>query len=86
MPCVESSVDTVYLDELHEEMNILGVELLGEVGDRLVYVLRQRVPLLSPDEEPLLPDLLDVLPRLRHCRRRERRGRAHCSAKLKRLR
>jgi hypothetical protein len=50
-------------------MDILGVELLREVGDYLVDVLRRRVPLLPPDEEPLLreepllPDLIDVRPR-----------------------
>jgi hypothetical protein len=55
-------------------MDILGVELLREVGDYLVDVLRRRVPLLPTDEElllreePLLPDLFDVRPRLRHCR------------------
>lgn len=55
-------------------MEVLGVELLGEVGDRLVDVLRQRVPLLSPDVESLPPDPLHVLPRRR---RRQRRRRGH---------
>ena len=52
-----------YLDELHEEMDVLGVELLGEVADCLVDVLRQRVPLLPPDVEPFSPDSLHVHPR-----------------------
>ena len=64
-----------YLDELHEEMDVLGVELLGEVADCLVDVLRQRVPLLPPDVEPFPPDSLHVRPR------RLRRGRrGHCLA------
>ena len=63
-----------YLDELHEEMDILAVELLAEVVDRLVHVLRQRVLLAAPDEVALTPDPLHVLP-WRH--RRHRRGRQH---------
>jgi len=52
----------MYLDELHEEVDVLGVELLAEVVDGLVHVLRQRVPLAAPDEVALPPDTLHVLP------------------------
>jgi len=71
-----------YLDELHEEMDVLGVELLGEVADCLVDVLRQRVPLLPPDVEPFPPDSLHVRPRClrRHCHSHRRGGRPHCAA------
>ena len=64
-----------YLDELHEEMDILAVELLAEVVDGLVHVLRQWVLLAAPDVVALPPDPLHVLPRRR--RRRHRRGRRH---------
>ena len=63
------------LHELHEEVDVLGVELLAEVVDGLVHVLRQRVLLAAPDEVALAPDPLHVLPRRR--RQRRRRGRRH---------
>lgn len=66
-----------YLDEFHEEVNVLGVELLVEVVDGLVHVLGQRVPLPAPDEVALAPDPLHVLPRSRH-RRSRRRTRQSC--------
>ena len=65
------------LDELHEEMDVLGVDFLAEVVDGLVHVLRQRVPLLPPDVVPLAPDPLHVLPRRLSRRRRRRRHRLH---------
>ena len=58
------------LHELHEEVDVLGVELLAEVVDGLVHVLRQRVLLAAPDEVALAPDPLHVLPRRRRRRRR----------------
>ena len=63
------------LHELHEEVDVLGVELLAEVVDGLVHVLRQRVLLAAPDEVALAPDPLHVLPWRRRLRRR--RGRRH---------
>ena len=58
------------LHELHEEVDVLGVELLAQVVHCLVHVLRQRVPLAAPDEVALAPDPLHVLPRRRRRRRR----------------
>jgi hypothetical protein len=79
------------LDELHEEVDVLGVELLAEVGDGVVHVLRQRVLLTAPDEEALTPNPLHVLPRRRrrsgghHRRRRSHCGQFHRTPKGKRL-
>ena len=66
-----------YLHEPHEEVDVLGVELLRQVVDDLVHVLRPRVLLAAPDEVALLPDPLHVLPwrrRRRHCRGRRHSG------------
>ena len=67
------------LHELHEEVDVLGVELLAEVVDGLVHVLRQRVLLAAPDEVALPPDPLRMLPRRQRRSRRRRRppGRRH---------
>lgn len=72
------------MDELHEEVDVLGVDFLAEVVDGLVHVLRQRVPLLPPDVVPLAPDTLHVLPRRRRRHRlRVRRGGARARAEAK---
>jgi len=45
-PADSSNINnTVYLYEVHEEADVLGGELLQEVVDGLVHVLRQRVML-----------------------------------------
>lgn len=59
-----------YLHELHEEVHVLGVELLREVVRGLVQVLRQRVLLAAADVVALPPDTLHVLPRRLRRRRR----------------
>ena len=65
----------VHLDKLHEEVHILGVELLAEVVHGLVHVIRQRVLLAAADEVALAPDFLHVLPGRRRRRHRRRRRR-----------
>lgn len=56
--CMKDEYD---LNKLHEKVDILGVELLGEVADGLMDVFCQGVRLLSPDVVSLPPDPLDVV-------------------------
>ena len=52
-----------YLNELHEEMHVLGVELCGEILDSLVKILHHRIRFPS-NREFHAPDLFYVLSRI----------------------
>lgn len=52
------------LNELHEKVNILGIEFSGEIHDGLLEILPQRIQRAS-DRELVPSYLLDVLLRIR---------------------
>lgn len=54
-----------YLDELHEKMDIFGIEFSREIVDGMMQILVLRVRFFS-DLELLLPYLFYVLSRRRH--------------------